>query len=82
MEYCNLKTFNPCPLTYDPNVDTEGDSICIFGFSRGAYTARALAGMLHKVRGSKLAFFPPGCIWIIHVQNSVASNCPLSQNVH
>ncbi|KAF7987004.1 hypothetical protein HWV62_91 [Athelia sp. TMB] len=32
----------------------EGDKICIFakgwaGFSRGAYTARALAGMLHKV---------------------------------
>jgi hypothetical protein len=27
----------------------EGDRICIFGFSRGAYTARALAGMLHKV---------------------------------
>ncbi|KAI9465062.1 hypothetical protein BJY52DRAFT_1209897 [Lactarius psammicola] len=27
----------------------EGDSVCIFGFSRGAYTARALAGMLHKV---------------------------------
>jgi uncharacterized protein (DUF2235 family) len=26
-----------------------GDRICIFGFSRGAYTARALAGMLHKV---------------------------------
>lgn len=26
-----------------------GDKICIFGFSRGAYTARALAGMLHKV---------------------------------
>ncbi|KAF9817319.1 hypothetical protein IEO21_03579 [Rhodonia placenta] len=25
-----------------------GDKICIFGFSRGAYTARALAGMLHK----------------------------------
>jgi uncharacterized protein (DUF2235 family) len=25
------------------------DKICIFGFSRGAYTARALAGMLHKV---------------------------------
>ncbi|KIN97166.1 hypothetical protein M404DRAFT_161121, partial [Pisolithus tinctorius Marx 270] len=23
--------------------------ICLFGFSRGAYTARALAGMLHKV---------------------------------
>lgn len=27
----------------------EGDKICIFGFSRGAYTARCLAGMLHKV---------------------------------
>ncbi|KAH9979975.1 hypothetical protein BGW80DRAFT_1514339 [Lactifluus volemus] len=27
----------------------EGDSVSIFGFSRGAYTARALAGMLHKV---------------------------------
>ncbi|KAL4250658.1 hypothetical protein ABKN59_005360 [Abortiporus biennis] len=26
-----------------------GDKICIFGFSRGAYTARALAGMLHKI---------------------------------
>ncbi|KAH7905545.1 hypothetical protein BJ138DRAFT_1017569 [Hygrophoropsis aurantiaca] len=26
-----------------------GDKICIFGFSRGAYTARALAGMLHEV---------------------------------
>jgi len=24
------------------------DKICIFGFSRGAYTARALAGMIHK----------------------------------
>ncbi|KAF8868076.1 hypothetical protein CPB84DRAFT_1451507 [Gymnopilus junonius] len=26
-----------------------GDRICLFGFSRGAYTARSLAGMLHKV---------------------------------
>jgi len=26
-----------------------GDKLCLFGFSRGAYTARALAGMLHKV---------------------------------
>ncbi|KAI0812234.1 hypothetical protein BC629DRAFT_1280613 [Irpex lacteus] len=25
------------------------DKICIFGFSRGAYTARSLAGMVHKV---------------------------------
>ncbi|KAG2009453.1 hypothetical protein CC2G_012389 [Coprinopsis cinerea AmutBmut pab1-1] len=27
----------------------KNDRICIFGFSRGAYTARCLAGMLHKV---------------------------------
>lgn len=27
----------------------EGDKICLFGFSRGAYTARCLAGMIHKV---------------------------------
>ena len=27
----------------------SGDKISIFGFSRGAYTARALAGMLTKV---------------------------------
>jgi uncharacterized protein (DUF2235 family) len=26
-------------------IDEAGDKICIFGFSRGAYTARALAGM-------------------------------------
>ena len=30
-------------------LDPEGDKICIFGFSRGAYTARALAGMIQKV---------------------------------
>ncbi|KAI3606387.1 hypothetical protein WG66_009549 [Moniliophthora roreri] len=30
-------------------MDSEGDRICIFGFSRGAYTARCLAGMIHKV---------------------------------
>lgn len=27
----------------------DGDKVCMFGFSRGAYIARALAGMLHKV---------------------------------
>jgi hypothetical protein len=32
----------PLILTF---VDDAGDKICIFGFSRGAYTARALAGM-------------------------------------
>ena len=30
--------------------DRAEDKICIFGFSRGAYTARALAGMVHKAR--------------------------------
>ena len=29
--------------------DRKDDRICLFGFSRGAYTARALAGMIHKV---------------------------------
>ncbi|KAH9962729.1 hypothetical protein BGW80DRAFT_1354174 [Lactifluus volemus] len=33
-------------LMQNYNVD---DNVCLFGFSRGAYTARALAGMLHKV---------------------------------
>lgn len=27
----------------------EGDKICLFGFSRGAYTARVLGGFLHKL---------------------------------
>lgn len=27
----------------------DGDKICLFGFSRGAYIARALAGLLYKV---------------------------------
>lgn len=27
----------------------EGDRICLLGFSRGAYTIRCLAGMLHKI---------------------------------
>jgi hypothetical protein len=30
-------------------LDQEGDKIYIFGFSRGANTARALAGMIQKV---------------------------------
>ena len=33
----------------------EGDKICLFGFSRGAYTARCLAGMLHKVNTYTIA---------------------------
>ncbi|KIO32129.1 hypothetical protein M407DRAFT_18939 [Tulasnella calospora MUT 4182] len=35
----------------------EGDKICLFGFSRGAYAARCLAGMLHVVGHSSLSYF-------------------------
>ena len=38
-------------------VDEAGDRICIFGFSRGAYTARGLAGMIHKVRSTYRFYF-------------------------
>jgi len=38
-----------------------GDKICLFGFSRGAYTARALAGMLDKV-----GLLPKGNIQQVH----------------
>ncbi|KAG8945471.1 hypothetical protein FRC04_000756 [Tulasnella sp. 424] len=31
------------------NTYQAGDKICLFGFSRGAYTARALAAMLYRV---------------------------------
>ncbi|GJJ14558.1 hypothetical protein Clacol_008823 [Clathrus columnatus] len=39
---CSIETISISP-------DEAGDKICILGFSRGAYTARALAGMVHKV---------------------------------
>jgi len=32
---------------YLMNVFEEGDQVFLFGFSRGAYTVRALAGVLH-----------------------------------
>ncbi|GAA96265.1 uncharacterized protein L969DRAFT_84114 [Mixia osmundae IAM 14324] len=35
--------------TYLCNNWRQGDRICIFGFSRGAYTARCVAGMIEKV---------------------------------
>ena len=28
---------------------SEGDQIYLFGFSRGAYTVRVLAGLIHKI---------------------------------
>ena len=36
-------------FTVISRIDKEGDKICLFGYSRGGYIARALAGMLHKV---------------------------------
>lgn len=50
----------------------KGDKICLFGFSRGAYTARCLAGLLSKASS---ALNPPGlgayrercrcpCLWL------------------
>ena len=40
-----------CLLTlfFSPDKHNSADKICIFGFSRGAYTARALAGLIEKV---------------------------------
>lgn len=35
--------------TYILNMWQPGDRLFLFGFSRGAYTARILAGMLHKI---------------------------------
>ena len=32
----------------------DGDKIYLFGFSRGAYTARALAGMIQRVSREQL----------------------------
>ena len=43
-----LASFSPTGA-YPTQLDRVGDRICIFGFSRGAFTARALAGMLQKV---------------------------------
>ena len=49
MENCQLTTLGSLSPSYRIQLDQPEDKICIFGFSRGAYTARALAGMLHKV---------------------------------
>ncbi len=49
-DFVNFISSADCFLIFPSLSDKEGDKICIFGFSRGAYTARALAGMIHKVR--------------------------------
>lgn len=36
----------------------HGDQICFFGFSRGAYTAQVLAGMLERVGPSSIRYPP------------------------
>jgi predicted esterase len=56
-----------------------GDKISLFGFSRGAYTARALAGMLHKVCGCMRAFLlrPMVADWIASEGQQTASTVRL-----
>lgn len=51
MENCELLSLRFCYRcsTIPLFLVRDGDRICIFGFSRGAYTARALAGMIEKV---------------------------------
>ncbi len=38
---------------YLPFADEKGDRICLFGFSTGAYIARAIAGMVFDVSCSR-----------------------------
>ncbi|KAL7007958.1 hypothetical protein EMMF5_002607 [Cystobasidiomycetes sp. EMM_F5] len=40
---------SPLPISSSWITGEKGDKIVLFGFSRGAYTARALAGMLEKI---------------------------------
>lgn len=49
MDHCTYIIFSIAVVVHELSVDAEGDKIYIFGFSRGAYAARALAGMVHKV---------------------------------
>ena len=49
MQNCQLTAFSSLSLSYHIQLDKRGDKICIFGFSHGTCTSRALAGMLHKV---------------------------------
>ena len=49
MDKCESSALGSFPHAYYVQPDHVGDQICIFGFSRGAYTARALAGMVQKV---------------------------------
>ena len=49
MQNCEFPESRTHILSYRIQSDHFGDQICIFGFSRGAYTARALAGMVQKI---------------------------------
>lgn len=65
---------------------SEGDRICLFGFSRGSYTVRCLAGMLHKVRTPHLSIHSYPQILTRPTTRSDCSppttshNCPLRTN--
>lgn len=45
----NFEQFVCDAYTYLMNYHTEDARVFLFGFSRGAYVARALAGMIQKV---------------------------------
>lgn len=47
--YRNFQDFVCNAYKYLMDFCRAGDKVYIFGFSRGAYTARALAGMIQKV---------------------------------
>jgi uncharacterized protein (DUF2235 family) len=51
MEICEVPIVTAYGMSQLTTVakDTTGDRICLFSFSRGGYTARALTGMLHRV---------------------------------
>ncbi len=48
--------------TYLMDTWEKGDKVFIFGFSRGAYTARALCGMLLPDRGVVAGIGEPGSV--------------------
>lgn len=59
----------------------EGDKVLIFGFSRGAYTARCVAGMLDKVSVMSSIQFGGCRILIIFVLRAKVGLLPKSNEV-
>lgn len=60
----NFEEFVCDAYTYLMNYHTDGARVYLFGFSRGAYVARALAGMIQKVghRGCSKAYMEVGLL--------------------